>query len=128
MSEVTVYFDGDCHLCSREINHYRKKDSLQRIEFVDIAELNFSAEQHGLDPVFVQQHLHVRLANGDLQTGVNAFIAIWNVLPAYQWMSRLINLPIIRPLANVAYSIFAKIRPYLPKRKRNLCENNSCTM
>jgi len=34
---LTVYFDGACPLCRREIAHYRSRDRAARIAFLDIA-------------------------------------------------------------------------------------------
>lgn len=114
-----VYFDGACHLCSREINHYRKFSNHPVLEFIDIADPKFSAVAEGLDPVRVNREMHVRDEAGALHYGVDAFIELWRILPGYQRLSRWAKMPGINPILQVGYHAFARLRPYLPKRKNN---------
>ncbi|MBF0290329.1 MAG: DUF393 domain-containing protein [SAR324 cluster bacterium] len=127
MSELTVYYDGACHLCSREIAHYQKKDKLQLIEFMDISAASFEATSEGLNSAEVKKMLHVRLVNGELRTGVDAFIAIWQTLPGYVWMADIAKQSGVKWLLSIAYHGFAKIRPLLPKRKVDQCDTGYCS-
>jgi predicted DCC family thiol-disulfide oxidoreductase YuxK len=128
MAALSVYFDGACILCSREIEHYRKIDRAQALRLVDIADPRFKAETEGLDPVRVQKVMHVRKADGTLVTGVDAFREIWLHLPRYAWASRVAGWPGIRSVLEVGYHSFAAIRPWLPKRKRpeDECASGVC--
>ena len=126
MGKTTVYFDGACYLCSAEIRHYEKKDKTGVLRLVDISSPEFQAETEGLDPVKVQQWMHVRDSRGQLRLGVDAFIAIWESLPQYRWLSVLASMAIPNLLLRLGYVVFAKVRPYLPRRKTASCENGSC--
>lgn len=123
---LTVYYDGACPLCSREINHYRQKDTAGRLRLVDIAAPGFDAGAAGLDPVAVNKFLHVRLPDGALVTGLLAFTAIWDVLPGFGLLARAARLPLINPLLRAGYRVFAALRPYLPKRRSAECAGGSC--
>jgi predicted DCC family thiol-disulfide oxidoreductase YuxK len=123
--KTTIYFDGACHLCSREIEHYRKIDEAGAFNFVDIADPAFDAQAHGLDPVKVNQEMHVRDARGNLHTAVSAFIEIWKVLPTYRKWVPLVENRVVMPFLKVGYFIFARARPYLPKRKT--CYSGVCS-
>jgi predicted DCC family thiol-disulfide oxidoreductase YuxK len=125
-TSVVLYFDGACHLCSREIEHYRKIAPPGVLSFFDISEKDFDAASHGLDPSKVQEVMHVRDASGNLRLGVDAFIAIWEVLPRYQFLARLARKGFVRPFLDVGYFSFAKIRPYLPRKKLQDCESGTC--
>jgi predicted DCC family thiol-disulfide oxidoreductase YuxK len=125
---LTVYYDGACHLCSREIEHYRKRDTQGRLKLVDISAPGFVAEAVGLDRVQVQKVMHVRLADGSLVTGLQAFIAIWGVLPGMGRLAKVAQQPLINPLLRGGYLAFAALRPYLPKRKRTECADGSCAV
>jgi predicted DCC family thiol-disulfide oxidoreductase YuxK len=118
---ITVYFDGLCPLCSREINHYRHQVGAEQINFCDITDANFNAKQEGVDPFLVHKVMHVKKANGSLSVGVHAFIEIWQTLPKYRWAARAAKNPIIFFFLHIAYQIFAKIRPLLPRKTRE-CE------
>lgn len=127
---LTVYYDGACHLCSREIEHYRKLDPAHRLRFVDISDLRFSAEAEGLDARAIRKEMHVRLPSGELAVGVPAFIAIWEALPGrgFELLAKAARLPLVNPLLRGGYQIFAAIRPLLPKRQRVACADGSCAI
>jgi predicted DCC family thiol-disulfide oxidoreductase YuxK len=118
---LTVYFDGLCRLCAAEIEHYRKQEGADQFRFVDITHSQFSASTEGVDPVQVHKIMHVRNQQGELKIKVAAFIEIWKNLPRYKkWVSLAEAAP-VRLMMNAGYEIFAAVRPYLPRKKRD-CE------
>ncbi len=120
--KAQVYFDGACHLCYREIEFYKKKQVDHLVEFIDISAEGFDAKQFGLDPVAVNEEMHVRAPDGSLHVGVNAFIALWKVLPGYQNLARVSENAFVKPALKVGYHVFARyIRPNLPKRQSGTC-------
>lgn len=121
---LTVYFDGLCHLCSREIDHYRKQEGAERIRFLDITAPGFDATKEGVDPFEVHRVLHTRSSSGEVSTGVDSFIEIWSVLPKYKWAARLARRGFVRSFLNVGYVLFAKIRPLLPRKKATNCDDS----
>ena len=116
MNRASVYFDGLCHLCSREIGHYQKMRGASRLLFVDITGPNFDSAREGLDPVAVHRELHVKDANGIVHTGVGAFIVIWSQLDSLRWLVPIASFKPVRLLLNLLYSAFAKARPLLPRK------------
>lgn len=125
-SKLMIFFDGACHLCSREMEHYKIKKHEGRLEFVDISDPLFAAEKFGLDRKQVQKFMHAKDESGRIFTGVDAFIQIWKRLPSFGLAVRLAENGFIRPIMDVGYHAFAKIRPYLPQRSRRLCDDGSC--
>jgi predicted DCC family thiol-disulfide oxidoreductase YuxK len=119
--KTTVYFDGLCHLCSREINHYRKMKGSENINFVDITSSAFDSAKENLDPVRIHQSMHVRDKFGQIHVGVDAFIAIWGELPALQFLVPIARIAPVHLLLRSFYSVFAKIRPLLPRKS---CETS----
>ncbi len=115
--KTTVYFDGLCIVCSREIDHYRKSRGADRIVFVDICGAGFDPAIHGLDLFSVHKVMHVKRSDGSLAVRVDAFIAIWETLPGYTWLARTASFSLIRSLLEVGYDAFVAIRPYLPRRR-----------
>ena len=116
-SKLKVYFDGACHLCSREIAHYKKIDTASKLELVDISAKDFDAGREGLSAVNVNKYMHVRNSKGEIKTGVEAFLEIWSVFPQYNLIGKLVRNPLVRPFVNIGYHTFAALRPFLPKRK-----------
>lgn len=118
---LTVYYDQLCVLCSKEIDHYRKQKGSENIRFVDITSSNFDAALEGVDPFLVHKIMHARRADGSLATRVEAFVAIWEVLPKYRWAAKLARKKPIHAFLDLGYSVFAFARPYLPRRSKDDC-------
>ena len=124
MTEISVYYDGACPLCSREIDLYRKKDVDHKIDFVDISAPSFDAQAHGLDPVAVHKVFHVRDPQGNIYTKVEGFKTIWTTLGICQPLVRAADNPVLRMFMDFGYLVFARVRPWLPKNKS--CQDGSC--
>jgi predicted DCC family thiol-disulfide oxidoreductase YuxK len=45
---LTLFYDGLCPLCSREIAHYRRRMPEGAADFIDITDPTFDALSHGL--------------------------------------------------------------------------------
>jgi predicted DCC family thiol-disulfide oxidoreductase YuxK len=119
-TKVTVYYDGLCVLCSREIDHYRGSKGSDLINFVDICAPGFDSSAHGLDPKAVHRVMHVKRADGTLATEVDAFITIWTTLPGYWLLARISKLRLVKFFLNIGYQLFVRVRPYLPRRSLDI--------
>lgn len=124
----SIFYDGLCVLCSREINHYRNQKGSDRFEFLDITALEFDATKHGVDPRAVHKVMHVRDTSGHLFTGPDAFRAIWKELPKYQFLYRWTDNQIARRLMSIGYAGFVRIRPYLPRKKADCATSPYCEL
>ena len=107
---LTVYYDGKCGLCRREIEYYKRVAPAGRFDWLDIA-----TDPAGLTDLDVSQadalrRLHARDSFGNIYVGVAAFIAIWHGLNYWRYLAMMINLPLLRPVAAFAYDRFADYR------------------
>jgi predicted DCC family thiol-disulfide oxidoreductase YuxK len=128
MLKRTIFFDGRCQLCSREIDIFQRLVKDDRFAYVDISLPSFDPVPYGIDAVRVNKHMHVR--NEETQQmliGVDALISMWELVPGFRWLAWLTRLPLIKPFARVGYAVFAWIRPYLPKRRQAACDTGACT-
>lgn len=128
-TQITVFYDGLCRVCSWEIEKYRRLDSQGRISFVDIEAPGFDAAALGLNSSEVRRVLHVRTAEGKLLTGVDSFVAIWRVLdrPTFRAMVAAAETPLARPVLELGYRAFVRVRPWLPRKKAARCETDRCS-
>ncbi len=124
---LTIYFDGLCHLCSREIEHYKRHPRAGKIRWVDIAAPDFDEKKEGLRLKDLVKSMHSRKTNGEVIQGIDSFAAIWETLGGYSFLRYLIQAPLTRPIFKLGYAGFARLRPYLPKRKQNYCSNSRCS-
>ncbi len=95
---------------------------------MDITAPEFSAEQEGLDPTAVHRVMHVKDAQGILHTEVGAFVAIWKVIPGFRPLAHIAGWRPVRPFLDLGYQVFARIRPFLPKKKREECADGRCSV
>ena len=122
---LTLFYDGLCPLCSREIEHYRRRAIPDSIAFIDITDGAFDARAHGLEAREVQRVMHVE-QDGKVLAGLDAFVAIWDTIPCFGWLARLARVPLFNEMMRVGYVLFAAVRPWLPRRKRNACDTGVC--
>lgn len=128
MKKLTIYYDGLCQLCSREIESYQKMKAGQQFAYQDITDEGFDPKKDGLDPLAIHKKMHIRLASGQVLTGVEAFLEIWKHLPWYRTLVPVVGNPLVKPFAKICYSIFARLRVYLPKRKKSCQSSPYCDL
>ncbi len=107
---ISVFYDGKCSLCRREINHYQKIADSKKIIFIDITEDDQRFTQLGFRKEAGLKLLHVQDDKGQMQIGFNAFLTIWRVLPRWRYLAMLLGLPGVKQLVSALYVIFAKWR------------------
>lgn len=109
-SYITVFYDGACGLCAREINYYRSIAPDNVFVWVNLIEDTRWFEQLGYSQSQGLQALHVLDEAGRMHVGVEAFIVIWNALPGWRVLSILASLPVVKPLLSIIYRYFAQWR------------------
>jgi len=122
---LKVFYDGACHLCFREVNHYKKRDVNAQIDIVDISQASFDAANYGLENKAVNLHMHAIDESGQVFKGIDCFVEIWRRVPSFQRLIPFFENKYLRPILDFGYDVFARhIRPRLPKRN---CEEGVCT-
>ncbi|MFK7764785.1 MAG: thiol-disulfide oxidoreductase DCC family protein [Roseobacter sp.] len=103
--ETAVLYNADCPVCSFEIDHYAAYSSEKTlgIAFDDLNDATKLAPW-GVDSDTAARRLHV-LKNGALLTGIPAFIALWEDMPKYHWLARLVSRPGIYQTACFGYDV-----------------------
>lgn len=125
---LQVFYDGSCSVCATEVERYGRKDREGRLMLVDISAPGFDTAPFGISLAEFMYQMHAIDRSGRVFRGVEAFWAIWQAFPTSSLLGacgRVIMLPLVNPLARLCYRMFASIRGYLPKRRRE-CTNGSC--
>ncbi|MGC9457528.1 MAG: thiol-disulfide oxidoreductase DCC family protein [Halothiobacillaceae bacterium] len=107
---TTVFFDGSCSLCAREIRHYRQLAGSGAMRWVDASCDDSALAAAGLDRESAMRRLHVLESPGRWAVGLDAFLVIWRHLPRYRWVGRLLGSALVRPLFSRLYDRFADWR------------------
>jgi predicted DCC family thiol-disulfide oxidoreductase YuxK len=114
---ITLFFDGECPVCSLEMDHLAERDALKRLVFVDIKQPGFDvapyARSAGVEPGQLLQGMdnliHAALPDGSLVKGVKVFRLAYGAV-GLGALTAPTALPVIGPLAEAAYAVFARNR------------------
>jgi predicted DCC family thiol-disulfide oxidoreductase YuxK len=109
-SPLTVYFDGECPVCSREIALYRRQVGADSIVWVDAT----ACPAANLGPDLSRQgalaRLHVRTADGQLTSGARAFTTLWRHLPRTAFLGRLLDHRPLLAILEAGYRVLLVVR------------------
>ncbi len=111
---LSVFFDGACPLCQREISFYRKRRGASEIEWVDVSALERDPAP-GLSACDAMARFHIRDRDGRLYSGAHAFARLWRALPEFHFVGRCAENPLVLWVLERAYRLFLRIRPGLQK-------------
>ncbi|WP_019515173.1 thiol-disulfide oxidoreductase DCC family protein [Sphingomonas sp. Mn802worker] len=111
MKRVTVWYDGDCPLCHREIALMRRLDRRGAIDFVDVA----GAGTCPLDRAALLARFHAREGEEPIVSGAAAFAAMWRAIPLLRPLGEVARHPAVLSLLERAYIHFLHVRPHLQR-------------
>lgn len=107
---MTVYFDGACPVCSREIALYRRQAGASAIDWVDAAACPVPLLGADLSRASALARLHVRTPDGALTSGAQAFVTLWRHIPRTAFLGRLLDhRPVLR-LLEAGYRLLLVLR------------------
>ena len=110
LSKPIVFFDGGCPLCQREVNHYRRIDHQQNISWIDIARERDVLIEYSLSYDSAMQQLHAVNTAGQVVTGLDAFLLIWENIDRYRFLKGFILKLRLQKALKIIYRVFAKWR------------------
>lgn len=101
MTKTDVLYNGECPVCSFEMDHYAKiadRDGLP----MTFQPLKDNAGDWGIALDDAAKRIHVR-RDGQIYVGMDAFILLWRDLPRYGWLATVCSWPLIRPATVFLY-------------------------
>lgn len=110
MSRVTVWHDGACPLCRREIALMRRLDRRGRITFVDAA----GTAACPIDRADLLARFHA-MEDGHMLSGAAAFAAMWRAIPLLRPVGLLARNRRVLGLLERGYLRFLRVRPHLQR-------------
>ncbi|KYC41838.1 thiol-disulfide oxidoreductase [Scytonema hofmannii PCC 7110] len=115
--QIKLLYDGECPLCLREVNFLKKRDAGRGlVAFVDIADENYTPEAHGgIDFETAMGRIHAVLSDGTVIKNVEVFRRVYETL-GMGWVYSATKWPIIGPIVDVLYGIWADLRLALTGR------------
>ena len=111
--QITVFYDGSCPLCPREIAVYRRCKGAQDIRWTDISRVEEAEVAPGVSKSEALARFHVIDEKGQVRSGAAAFAVIWRSLPSFRALARLQRMKGVMAVLELAYLAFLKLRPVL---------------
>lgn len=107
--EIKLLYDGACPFCRREIHWLRDKDRTNRMLLEDISSPDFDASRYDLTHEAVDGKIHAFLPDGTVITGMEVFRRLYAAV-GLGWLLAPTGWPLIRPIADYGYMLFARNR------------------
>ena len=112
----TVYYDGSCPLCRREIANYRSRPGADGFDWSDVSQSGDGMAAPDLCQVDAMARFHLRDSDGKLLSGAAAFARLWSGIGGFGWFGKIAGWPCVRQVFEVAYRGSLVVRPWLQRR------------
>ncbi|MBB6520084.1 thiol-disulfide oxidoreductase DCC family protein [Pseudoteredinibacter isoporae] len=130
-AELNIFYDGTCPLCVKEVDILRTLNHDGKLAFLDIEADGFGEQYPSIDLNEARQILHGQKGDGSFIYGLDVSHAAWRLVEKGSWRDigfSITRWPLIRPIANFAYILFAKNRYRISFlfTGKSRCENGNC--
>ena len=109
----TVFFDGSCPICRREIAFYRRREGSDKLSWVDVNQVSEFEVFPGLLKEQALSQFHFLNGDGRIISGSRAFAALWLHLPQFTALGRLFSIAPLDFVLEKFYRLFLHVRPFL---------------
>ena len=121
---LKIFYDGACPICSKEISFLKRRDKKNKLNFEDTAVANFD---RSIFPVFKNSDtvIHGMLPDGKFIHGLEVFRNAYREI-GFGWLLAPTGWPILKPIFDSLYLIFAKNRLKISRLFGRNCDK-SCS-
>jgi len=102
---ITVYYDGACPKCVKDRHRYEKLsgNAGKNVCWFDITGQDERLREIGIDPQKALMKLHVKNADQQMLSEIDAYILLMNKVTLLRPLAWLIGLPLVRPMISKVY-------------------------
>ena len=109
-NKLTFLFDGGCPLCLRETNFLKSKDELNKIDFIDINNVNYNPILFkDISYAEAMSNLHGILENGNIIKGLDVLAYSYELI-GLGWVYYPLKIEFLAPILRLFYKYWAKYR------------------
>ncbi len=109
-NKLIFLFDGGCPLCLRETNFLKSKDELNKIDFVDINNVNYKPILFkNISYAEAMSNLHGILENGNIIKGLDVLAYSYELI-GLGWVYYPLKIEFLAPVLRLFYKYWAKYR------------------
>ena len=109
-AELTIFYDGECPICSLEMSKLKLRPQAQQVHFVDYRTQDISSWPVKFEELDYQIHGITRA--GEVIKGVDVFIHLYSLM-GLNFIAKVLSIKVLRPLYDLGYVLFAKNRKLL---------------
>jgi predicted DCC family thiol-disulfide oxidoreductase YuxK len=104
-ARISVYYDGACPQCVRDRRNYEQLSGKSKddIQWIDITGKESLLRSIGIDPRKALMELHVKDENQQILSEIDAYVLLMSKVPVLKPLSRVIGLPLVRPILSSVY-------------------------
>ncbi len=127
-AKLTIFFDGGCPLCRREVDFLQSRNKEGYLRFIDINRLDLSLElEYGITYKNAMERIHALKSDGTVIKDIKVFQEAYNLI-GLSWIYSPTKLPIIKRIIDYIYGLWAKYRLKITFRPSldKLCSNRDC--
>lgn len=106
---LTLLYDGACPVCNLEMDNLKARNSEALLKFVDISVPFFDPVPYGASLKQMNGLIHAMRPDGQLVVGVEVFRLAYGAV-GLGHLTAPTGWPLLRPVFDIAYAVFAKNR------------------
>jgi len=128
-AKLTIFFDGGCPLCQREVDFLQSKNHEANLKFIDINNPEIPLElEYGITYKQSMERIHALKSDGTLIKDIKVFQEAYALI-GLGWIYAPTKLPIIDKLIVSLYALWAKNRLKITFRPsiEKLCSIRGCS-
>ncbi len=125
--KLTVFYDGRCPLCKREVNFLQKRNQEGNLKFIDIDSSDIQLyEEYGITYRDAMEKIHAIKSDGSIIKDIKVFENAYNLI-GLGWIYAPLKFKFIDKFVGFIYSLWARhrlkitLRPSLEK----LCDKKN---
>jgi len=128
--KLTIFFDGGCPFCKREVDYLQSRNQKGYLSFIDINSSNFSLDsKYGITYKQAMERIHALKSDGTLIKDIKVFQESYGLI-GLGWIYAPTKIPIFDKFFEFVYGIWAKYRLKLTFRPsiEQLCAEKGCEL
>jgi predicted DCC family thiol-disulfide oxidoreductase YuxK len=118
---LTVFFDGSCPICTKEINFYRTRTGAEFLSWIDVSDKGTDITSTNRSRQELLARFHVMRSDGKLISGGTAFAELWASLPGLTLFGKIFQIPGLSYIIDIGYDFFLILRPKLQLLFKKKC-------
>ena len=129
-TKLTIFFDGECPLCKKEVDFLQSRNQDGYLNFIDINSEDFSLDlKYGITYKQAMERIHALKSDGSLIKDIEVFQEAYNLI-GLGWIYAPTKLPVFDKLFGFIYLLWAKYRLKITFRPslEILCSEKGCDL